>query len=61
MGKEIVHIVGSGVDGKIAFRKKIRRLGFEAVFVKLPPCIVGMDACLSAHFISRVLRALAGC
>ena len=27
-------------------------------FEQLPPCIVGMEACLSAHFVSRVLRAL---
>jgi hypothetical protein len=27
IGKEVFHIVGLGVDGKIAFRRKIRRLG----------------------------------
>src|SRR5215813_8043403 len=58
IGKEVFHIVGLGVDGKIAFRKKIRRLGFEDAFEKLPPSIVGMEACLSAHFVSRVLRRL---
>jgi transposase len=58
IGKEIFHIVGLGVDGKIAFRKKIRRLSLKDAFEKLPPCIVGMEACLSAHFVSRLLRAL---
>src|SRR6516162_3623047 len=58
IGKEVFHIVGLGVDGKIAFRRKIRRLGLKDAFEKLPPCIVGMQACLSAHFVSRVLRAL---
>src|SRR2546421_13105124 len=58
IGKEVFHLVGLGVDGKIAFRKKIRRLGLKDAFEKLPPCIVGMEACLSAHFVSRVLRAL---
>ena len=58
IGKEVVHIVGLGIDGKIAFRRKIRRLGLEDAFQRLPPCIVGMGACLSAHFVSRVLRAL---
>jgi transposase len=58
IGKEVFHLVGLGVDGKIAFRRKIRRLGFEHAFEKLPPSIVGMEACLSAHFVSRVLRAL---
>src|SRR5260370_41934535 len=58
IGKEVFHLVGLGVDGKIAFRRKIRRLGLKDAFEKLPPCIVGMEACLSAHFVSRVLRAL---
>ena len=58
IGKEVFHIVGFGVDGKIAFRRKIRRLGLKDAFEKLPPCIVGMEACLSAHFVSRLLRGL---
>ena len=58
IGKEVFHLVGFGVDGKIAFRKKIRRLGLKDAFEKLPPCIVGLEACMSAHFVSRVLRAL---
>jgi transposase len=58
IGKEVFHIVGLGADGKIAFRRKIRRLGLKDAFEKLPPCIVGMEACLSAHFVSRALRGL---
>ena len=58
IGKEVFHLVGFGADGKFAFRRKIRRLGLKDAFEKLPPCIVGMEACLSAHFISRTLRAL---
>ena len=50
IGKEVFHLVGFGVDGKIVFRRKIKRLGFAAAFEKVPPCIVGMEACLSAHF-----------
>src|ERR1051325_11142657 len=58
IGKEVFHLVGFGTDGKIAFRKKIRRLGLKEAFEQLPRCIVGMEACLSAHFVSRTLRAL---
>src|SRR5260221_14590202 len=36
----------------------LRRLGIEDAFEKLPTCIVGMEACMSAHFVSRVLRAV---
>ena len=58
IGKEVFHLVGFGADGKIAFRRRIRRLALRDVFEKLPPCIVAMEACLSAHFVSRTLRAL---
>jgi transposase len=58
IGKEVFHIVGFGTDGKIAFRRKIKRLALAETFKKLPPCVVGMEACLSAHFVSRVLRQL---
>src|SRR5215813_3175080 len=58
IGKEVFHLVGLGGDGTIAFRRKIRRLSLKDVFEQLPPCIVGMEACLSAHFVSRTLRAL---
>jgi transposase len=58
IGKEIFHVVGLGTDGKIAFRRKIKRLALKEAFEKLPPCIVGMEACLSAHFVSRMLKAL---
>lgn len=58
IGKEIFHVVGLGTDGKTAFRWKIKRLALKDVFEKIPPCIIGMEACLSAHFVSRMLRAL---
>jgi transposase len=58
IGKDVFHLVGFGIDGKIAFRRRIRRLALKDAFEKLPPCIVGMEACLSAHFVSRMLRGL---
>lgn len=58
IGKDIFHIVGFDQSGKIVLRCKLRRLSLEAEFQKLPRCIAGMEACLSAHFISRRLRAL---
>ena len=58
IGKEVFHLVGFGTDGKIAFRRKIKRLALVDTFKKLAPCVVGMEACLSAHFVSRALRQL---
>jgi transposase len=56
IGKEVFHIVGFSTDGRIAFRRKIKRLVLVETFKKLPPSIVGMEACLSTHFVSRALR-----
>ena len=58
IGKDIFHIVGFDPSGKIVLHRKLRRLSLEAEFEKFPRCIVGMEACLSAHFVSRRLRAL---
>lgn len=58
IGKDVFHIIGFDGEGKIVLRRKIKRLALETEFEKLPRCIVGMEACLSAHFVSRRLRAL---
>jgi transposase len=58
IGKDVFHLVGLGADGKIAFRRKVRRLALKDAFEQLPSCVVVMEACLSAHFVSRTLRAL---
>lgn len=45
IGKEVFHLVGFGTDGKIAFRRKVKRLALIETFKKLAPCVVGMEAC----------------
>jgi transposase len=57
IGKDVFHLVGFDADGKIGLRRKIKRLALAETFEKLPPCVVRMEACLSAHFVSRTLRA----
>ncbi len=58
IGKDVFHLVGFNADGKIVLRKKIKRLALLPTFERLPRCIVGMEACMSAHFVSRTLRKL---
>jgi transposase len=58
IGKDVFHVVGLSSDGRIAFCRKIKRLALVETFKKLPRSIVGMEACLSAHFVSRALRQL---
>ncbi len=58
IGKDTFHLVGFDREGQLVLRKKFKRLALVATFKKLPRCIVGMEACLSAHFVSRTLRGL---
>ena len=58
IGKDVFHIIGFDPSGTIVLRRKIKRMALVATFEKLPRCIVGLEACLSAHFVSRTLRQL---
>ena len=58
IGKDVFHLVGFDANGTLVLRKKVKRLSLVSTFEKLPRCIVGMEACLSAHFVSRTLRRL---
>ena len=58
IGKDVFHLVGFDNNGQLVLRKKIKRMALVATFERLPRCIVGMEACLSAHFVSRTLRGL---
>jgi transposase len=52
IGKEVFHVVGFGTDGKIAFRRKIKRLALVETFRRLPPSVVGMEACQAGRCVS---------
>ncbi len=58
IGKDTFHLVGFNQDGQRVLRKQIKRLALIATFEELPRCVVGMEACLSAHFVSRTLRKM---
>jgi len=58
IGKDVFHIVGFDAAGRIVLRKKFKRLALESELAKLAPSIIGLEACLSAHFVSRTLLRL---
>jgi transposase len=58
IGKNSFHIVGLDQRGAIVLRQKWSRGQVEARFANLPPCLVGMEACVGAHHLSRRLKAL---
>jgi len=49
-----------GVDGqeKVVVRKKLSRAQMLVYFQKLPPCLIGMEACSSAHYWARELQKI---
>src|ERR1051326_7007041 len=58
IGKNSFHIVGHDERGAIVLRQKWSRGQVEARFANLPPCLIGMEACVGAHHLSRKLRGL---
>lgn len=44
-----------GERGKVAVRKQVRRKDMAKYFANLEPCLIGMEACGSAHHWSRKL------
>src|SRR5438128_5838912 len=45
-------------EGATLVRKQLRRAQVLAFFSRLPPCLVGLEACATAHYWARELRAL---
>jgi len=58
IGKDTFHLVGFDHAGHRVLRNKFKRVALKATFETLPRCVVGMEACISAHFVSRMLREL---
>src|SRR5215471_4223884 len=58
IGKNSFHIVGLDKRGAIILRQKWSRSQVEARFANMPPCLIGMEACVGAHHLSRELNRL---
>jgi len=58
IGKNSFHIVGLDERGAIVLRQKWSRGQVEVRFANMPPCLIGMEACVGAHHLSRRLQAL---
>src|SRR6201997_2345893 len=53
-----VAVVGLDSRGAIVLRQKWSRGQIEARLANMPPCLIGMEACVGAHHLSRKLRTL---
>ncbi|HQT53460.1 MAG TPA: IS110 family transposase [Phenylobacterium sp.] len=58
IAKSVFQVHGVAADGEVLIRRQLRRAQLIAFFAKLPPCLIGLEACASAHFWGRELRRL---
>jgi transposase len=58
IGKNSFHVVGLDDRGAIVLRQKLSRSQVGSRFANMPPCLIGMEACVGAHHLSRKLKAL---
>jgi len=58
IGKNSFHVVGLDERGAIVLRQKWSRGQVEIRFANMPACLIGMEACVGAHHLSRKLKAL---
>ena len=58
IGKNSFHVVGHDQRGAIVLRQKWSRQQVQTRLANLPPCLIGMEACVGAHHLSRKLQLL---
>lgn len=56
LAKNVFQVHAADEHGKVALRKQLQRDQMTAFFVNLPPCLIGMEACGSAHHWARTLQ-----
>jgi transposase len=55
LAKNMFQIHGVDASGAVVLRRQLQRRAVEKFFAQLPPCVVGMEACGSAHHWARVI------
>ena len=58
LAKSVFQVHGVDGRGKAVLRKQLKRNEMVNFFATLPPCLIGMEACSSAHHWARKLIAL---
>jgi transposase len=57
IAKSVFQVHGIDAEGKVLIRRQLKRRYVLAFFEKLPPCLVGIEACATSHHWSRELKA----
>jgi transposase len=58
LAKNVFQLHGVDARGKVVLRKQLKRADVSRFFANLPQCVVGMEACGSAHHWGRVIERL---
>src|ERR1700740_2841615 len=58
IGKNSFHVVGLDRRGAIGVRQRWTRSQIGARLANVPPCLIGMEACVGAHHLSHRLHSL---
>src|SRR2546427_12223766 len=58
IAKSVFQIHGVDAAGNVIVRRKLKRRYVLPFFQRLPPCLIGIEACASSHHWSRALQAL---
>uniref|UniRef100_UPI003F6E8A73 IS110 family transposase n=1 Tax=Blastomonas fulva TaxID=1550728 RepID=UPI003F6E8A73 len=58
LAKNVFQVHAIAADGAVLIRRKLRKTEVIRFFTELPPCLVGMEACASAHHWARELMAI---
>ena len=58
IAKSVFQVHGVDAEGNVIIRRQLKRRYVLAFFQKLPPCLVGIEACASSHHWSRELQVL---
>lgn len=58
LAKNVFQVHGVDAEGNVVVRRTLRRAQLLPFFASLPPCLVGMEACGTAHHWARELIKL---
>ncbi|WP_425403805.1 IS110 family transposase [Hwanghaeella sp.] len=58
IAKRVFQVHGSNTSGAVLERRQLRRSDMLSYFGSLEPCLIGIEACATAHFWGRELQAL---
>src|ERR1700709_1161107 len=57
IAKSVFQVHGVDAAGQVVIRRQLKRRYVLAFFQKLPPCLIGIEACATSHYWSRELQA----